>query len=440
MGIKKIVYLLASLALLCLLILKTCMPEGDNKQQDKNVHEKNFTHQDKRILNVKQFGAAGDGETDDTRAIKEALSNAKNKKVYLPAGTYLISDPLVVKDNTEIYGSDSIIKAKSEGPAMLKILGQNIKIHNLIVDGNHLVLRGLRVMNGTKNVTIHSATFKSFAQPTTKSLSNFTPIAIRIEGGVHNVMMDNLVIKDVFANNVSSEVGWHHKVARGILISPTLAKQPESHNITIKNSTIADIGPKDDGDGIVVQGLKKKVGLKILNNSFHNTHKRAIKIQSPGVLIKDNKIYNSFKLDNFYDTYDEEHYYDMWSAISVYEDHVKIQDNFIGGRGRYSAAVDIAGGSNIDISDNFIANGGKSTYSRSDLIRINTGFYGARKFKTISIKNNHLMNGRYGVHIVAKVSRLKISGNTFSNLKNRTNSPAFRNQFISLPLAYNYLH
>lgn len=52
---------------------------------------------DSGVINVKtQYGAKGDGVTDDTAAIQRALTenSGKNKIVYLPEGTYLVSDTL----------------------------------------------------------------------------------------------------------------------------------------------------------------------------------------------------------------------------------------------------------------------------------------------------------------------------------------------------------
>jgi hypothetical protein len=49
--------------------------------------------QDMGAVNVKDYGAKGDGKTDDTQALQQAL-NQKNRFVYLPAGTYLVSDTL----------------------------------------------------------------------------------------------------------------------------------------------------------------------------------------------------------------------------------------------------------------------------------------------------------------------------------------------------------
>ncbi|MDA3962633.1 MAG: glycoside hydrolase family 55 protein [Planctomycetota bacterium] len=48
------------------------------------------------ILNVRDFGAVGDGVTDDTAAIQAALSQGLDghRLVYVPNGTYLVSDSL----------------------------------------------------------------------------------------------------------------------------------------------------------------------------------------------------------------------------------------------------------------------------------------------------------------------------------------------------------
>jgi hypothetical protein len=55
-------------------------------------------------LSVKDFGAVGDGATDDTAALQYALNIAAGKSLYFPQGIYLISDTIYVPPATTIYG------------------------------------------------------------------------------------------------------------------------------------------------------------------------------------------------------------------------------------------------------------------------------------------------------------------------------------------------
>jgi hypothetical protein len=73
------------------------------------------------VVNVKDFGAKGDGSTDDTAAIQAAINAAfgplssphgqgnpfLNKPLYFPAGNYIISSPLYLKNilGGHIYGA-----------------------------------------------------------------------------------------------------------------------------------------------------------------------------------------------------------------------------------------------------------------------------------------------------------------------------------------------
>lgn len=61
------------------------------------------------LVNVKTFGAAGDGRTDDTEAIQDALDYAYSEfaggTVIMPPGNYALSGSLIVPEGVELRGS-----------------------------------------------------------------------------------------------------------------------------------------------------------------------------------------------------------------------------------------------------------------------------------------------------------------------------------------------
>lgn len=62
---------------------------------------------DGAVINVLDYGATGDGTTDDTSAIQAAIDAAQGspeKSVYFPAGTYVTSSSINVTDRIRIYG------------------------------------------------------------------------------------------------------------------------------------------------------------------------------------------------------------------------------------------------------------------------------------------------------------------------------------------------
>ena len=76
------------------------------------------------IVSVKDFGATGDGVTDDTEAINRALYQIYcvqvnpqiRRSLYFPAGVYLVSSTIIVPPFATLYG---------EGPESSAIVGVN---------------------------------------------------------------------------------------------------------------------------------------------------------------------------------------------------------------------------------------------------------------------------------------------------------------------------
>lgn len=109
--------------------------------------------QSANIFNVKNYGAHGDGVTDDTKGIQSAL-NAAGKAapatVYFPAGSYIVNGMVEMKNNVSWLGDNretSIIKAGPVFATSVEPYWQaliysdskdvnHVEFKNLTVDGN----------------------------------------------------------------------------------------------------------------------------------------------------------------------------------------------------------------------------------------------------------------------------------------------------------------
>jgi hypothetical protein len=85
---------------------------------------------DSGALNVRDFGAKGNGHDDDTKALLAAIAAAgsdtgaffwRTKIVYLPAGTYLVSRPLVKRYADGRFGSGMILVGESTASTIIKL-------------------------------------------------------------------------------------------------------------------------------------------------------------------------------------------------------------------------------------------------------------------------------------------------------------------------------
>ena len=85
--------------------------------------------------NVLDYGAVGDGVTDDTTAIQSAITAAQGNVLYFPSGTYLFSQPLYT-ESCSIFGDgqdETILKASGSAlSTTLHALTLNRQDNNVI--------------------------------------------------------------------------------------------------------------------------------------------------------------------------------------------------------------------------------------------------------------------------------------------------------------------
>lgn len=92
-------------------------------------------------LSVKDFGAVGDGLTDDTAALLAALAAAP--AVRLPPGTYLTTAPLRLAGGQSLIGEGaaSIVKATIGSISVVEMVGEEGTLADLAIEGGSIGVR-----------------------------------------------------------------------------------------------------------------------------------------------------------------------------------------------------------------------------------------------------------------------------------------------------------
>ena len=94
----------------------------------------------RETVSVKDFGAVGDGVTDDWSALQTAINAGA---AYIPAGTYRVTQPIILPSNAKVRGAGinkTIIKSEVIGDSLFKCGTETIFIHmaDMSLEGNNL--------------------------------------------------------------------------------------------------------------------------------------------------------------------------------------------------------------------------------------------------------------------------------------------------------------
>ena len=107
--------------------INTDVPDGYNLivlVNTENLIAERIPDNNTPIKNVKQFGAKGDGETDDTIAIVNALNSLEDgESLYFPAGDYIVYSDYVDNTTNPSYDLEKILKL--ENKKNITLYGEN---------------------------------------------------------------------------------------------------------------------------------------------------------------------------------------------------------------------------------------------------------------------------------------------------------------------------
>ena len=256
------------------------------------------------VINVKYYGATGNGTTDDTTAIQNAINaavSAGTYTIYFPAGNYLTSSQLTVNfpNNTNPYH----INIVGDGQEASNIISNpsasaNCLVVNLYNQYQSINIENISVFSNTSNGDSVNAidivqNSTTITNPANSSLSILRNITIRGSNGftgsnyfqygiaIHGASNFNIVSTDITMNNNSSTTGIYIEGPSSSYDVPVvfnligvtvnycqngLVVGPNTQGVTINSSNFVG-----NTYGIVVPSTASGVNqLSIFNSSFNN--------------------------------------------------------------------------------------------------------------------------------------------------------------------------
>lgn len=251
-------------------------------------------------FNVLDYGATGDGVTDDRSAINLAFAAciaAGSGTVYFPSGTYYVSDLI---GNTNYAGVTQEIRIAVEGE-----LGTVINCNPSVYANTALYLR----FQNAKQITVKNLQIKCNTKVASGILATSAAFA-------EQIIIDNCIVDDCHAVNnagvttsvlsiyaASEAWGYLASVTNCIVRNVTRAKTGLACQgigvvgfaaMTVANNTVVNVrhsgqsGDKNDADGIVVfsqqngSGNFQKSAINVVNNHIRDCEGRFIKLQTNG--------------------------------------------------------------------------------------------------------------------------------------------------------------
>lgn len=184
------------------------------------------------FVNILDYGAKGDGITDDTNAFKNACSQGKGILVPDTGKAYILSDTINVSSNTKLFGVGyPILMLKSNNAATLGSLfrvdsASNVEFSGITFDGNakNNIKYGAKTAENYESALVVSPEFMIF-------LVNSSDIS------VINCTIQNVWGSGVIADNCKN-VRYLHNVVKDFRITGLSARYSSSQPGTSSNKFV----------------------------------------------------------------------------------------------------------------------------------------------------------------------------------------------------------
>lgn len=256
------------------------------------------------IVNVKDFGAKGDGNSDDTVAIQNAInSSQKGSLIYFPVGTYMISATLHFKSNRtyEGVGWNTVIKQMdSKNIVQMVDMGDTnahnqVQIKDMVFDGNKA-----NNPSNTVGLYLYGVTNSIFTRVLVR---NCIGTGFFIDGGTNAVSVTNH-FNDCWSQSnggygfyTSANVQDLHILGGDFGGNSSSAIYLYSPSTSVRDAVLWGTL---SGSGLVLNGVSCQVtGCNIEGHAGHG-----IQVNASHQFISGNKIYDNANVSSAYGQYD----------------------------------------------------------------------------------------------------------------------------------------
>lgn len=410
-------------------------------------------------LSVKDYGAVGDGVSDDRQAIQDTIDAAAKGlgggKVYFPEGTYLVKEIVFLRSHThlEVHEKATILNGINikNHPSIVFMTGlftddgdqveweptEDISYSGGTIDMNGALneertkAKNLPLINSSgafaignsKNVTISNVTFKD----------SYQGHAIQIAGS-KNVLVDNSrflgqalpkTMKD--GQIISKESIQIEPLTRKGFPYALNDNGQKSENVTIQNSYFG----KSEKSGELVTAIgthyqtattENPSNIKILNNHFDNMMYAGVRFTGfTDILIKGNRFDKKTKEESGHYRENGAALVNAYSYKNVKDildlnKHVTITGNVFNIADSNTKAIRVAKDSadylgkvtDITVTKNIIRNNSKNTKQPNiEMLRVSDN---------LVVSDNTISGGKDGIVIEESAGSITVLNNQLSNL------------------------